>query len=223
MTVVAICIVIRAVFSFFKMLGKHSMKVVIAVFLQMGKLRDGEIKWVTRGHFLAQWQSQIPELCLSFILHLLWNLISCTLRPVFPTHAKLYLLEPQPSKFPVVPTGDTSGFISCSCVDVDCLSHYVYPTMRAESWECICVQLWNEPSRKNNSNPCLHPLSLNQNKPRAFQKAWICPGIPILSLCARKPVVIALRATQISLYQRAFGSRGLFGILMREYAAGLEW
>lgn len=39
------------------------MKVVVAVHLQMGKLRDGEVKWATQGHLLVQWQSQIPAMC----------------------------------------------------------------------------------------------------------------------------------------------------------------
>lgn len=48
---------------------------------------------------------------------------------LFPTHAKLYLLEPQPSKFSIVLTRDTSGFISCFCLDVDSLSKCIYFTM----------------------------------------------------------------------------------------------
>lgn len=39
------------------------MKVVFAVHLEMGKLRDGGVKRVTQGHFLVQWQSQIPAMC----------------------------------------------------------------------------------------------------------------------------------------------------------------
>lgn len=116
--------------------GKHLMNVIVAILLQMGRLRGGELKWVTGGHFLVQWQSQIPVMCLSFILHLWWNLASCKFRPLFPTHAKLYLLEPQPSKFPVVLTRDISGFIFCCCVGMNCsLSLYVphYEGRRAEN------------------------------------------------------------------------------------------
>lgn len=159
MTVVAICTVIRAVSSFYKMPRKHLMKVVVAVLLQMGRLRDGEVKWVTGGHFLVQWQSQIPVMCLSFILHLLWNLISCTLRPVFPTHAKLYLLESQPSKFPVVLTRDTSGFVFCCCAGMDCLSLYVphHEGCRAEN-VFVCSYEMSHPG-KTTVMPVFIPFS----------------------------------------------------------------
>lgn len=105
MAVVAICTVIRAVPSIYKMLGKHLMKVVVAVLLQMGKLRDGEVKWVTGGHFLVQWQNQTPVMILSFILHLLWTwsaahwgqfcqpMLNCTCWSHSPESFQLFLPE----------------------------------------------------------------------------------------------------------------------------------
>lgn len=134
--VTAICMVITAISCCYKMLWKHLMKVVDTVHLVMGEAESWEVKRATQGHLVVQWHSQIPAACSAstkwrcIALQLRWNLIYCTLQPLFPAHVELYLLEPQPSKFSVILSKDTCGFISCSCLDLGSLCKYVCFTVR---------------------------------------------------------------------------------------------